>query len=106
MPSIQSLYNSVDHDKIVFIMLSIDVPENHDKVVNYINDKSFTFPAYTKNGSMPEQLNVPLIPTTFVIGKDGKIKSKKEGTSNYDTDKFRDFLNKLVEETPENTEGK
>jgi thiol-disulfide isomerase/thioredoxin len=28
MPSIQNLYNSTDHDQIIFVMLSIDAPEN------------------------------------------------------------------------------
>lgn len=101
MPSIQSLYNSVDHDKIAFLMISIDTPENFSKVTKYIADKNFSFPAFVPEGSLPVQLQVDLIPTTFIIGRDGKIKNKKTGTSNYDSDKFRDYLKQLVNETPE-----
>ena len=44
MPSIQSLYNQVDKEKIVFIMLSLDKPGDGDKIKGYIKDKEFTFP--------------------------------------------------------------
>lgn len=98
MPSIQNLYNSTDHDQVVFVMLSIDAPENQPKVVKYVNDKEFTFPVYVPAGPLTRQLDVPSIPTTFIISKDGKIKSKKVGTANYDTDKFKKFLQDLVAE--------
>jgi hypothetical protein len=77
-------------------MLSLDTDENKGKVVKYIQDKEFTFPVYQPSGSLPEQLHVPSIPTTFVVGKDGKIKSKKIGTANYDTEKFKSFLEGLL----------
>lgn len=96
MPSIHSLYESVDRDKIVFIMLSLDAPESQSKISKYIDKKNFTFPVYVPNESLPKQLNVPSIPTTFVIGKDGEIKSKKVGTANYDTKEFKEFLESLA----------
>lgn len=97
MPSIQSLYNSIDNkNKIVFVMLSIDRDTNLDKVVKYINDKSFTFPSYMPTGSLPAQLQqVNSIPTTFIIGADGKIDSKHVGAANYDTNKFKKRLEEL-----------
>jgi thiol-disulfide isomerase/thioredoxin len=96
MPSIQALYDKVDHDSIVFIMLSLDKDEHRDKVVKYVQEKGFTFPVYQPSGYLPEQLHVPSIPTTFIIGRDGKIKSKKIGTANYDTEKFKKFLEGLM----------
>jgi len=98
MPSIQNLYHASDTSKIKFVMLSLDIPENRQKVVNYISDKKFDFPVYMVNGPVPSQLKVPSIPTTFVIGRDGKVKSKKVGVANYDTDKFKKFLIDLTKE--------
>jgi peroxiredoxin len=46
------------------------------------------------SGHLAEQLQVPSIPTTFVISKDGKIVMKEVGTRNYDTNKMIDFLRK------------
>lgn len=96
MPSIQELYNKVDHDNIVFIMLSLDEDKNIDKVEKYITDKRFTFPVYMPAGYLPKPLQVTSIPTTLVIGKDGKIKMKKTGIASYNTAKFEKFITDLT----------
>ena len=95
MPSIQALYEATDSTKVAFIMLSLDNEESHQKVVSYITDKKFTFPVYETLGYLPKQLRVNSIPTTFIVGKDGKVKSKKVGAANYATDEFRQFLEEL-----------
>jgi thiol-disulfide isomerase/thioredoxin len=101
MPAIQQVYDSVRGDDVVFIMLSLDVAENQSKVARYVKDRDFTFPVYQAAGELPNQLRVPSIPTTFVIGKDGKIRMKKVGTANYATDNFLKFLKNLAaEEVP------
>lgn len=96
MPSIHDLYSKVDHEKIVFILLSLDTEDNRHKVTKYLSDKGFSFPVYTTDGSLPKQLQVSTIPTTFVVGSDGKIKLKKVGTANYATTEFQQFLQGLV----------
>jgi thiol-disulfide isomerase/thioredoxin len=93
MPSIQSLYNKVSKDKIVFVMLNWF--EEPGKVSKFVRKKEFTFPVYHVNGDVPPQLNVASIPTTLVISPDGKIVTKKTGTANYDTDKFKEFLESM-----------
>lgn len=93
MPSIQNLYDKVNKDKVVFVML--DWFEDAKKTSKYIDGKKFTFPVYIVNGDVPEQLNVSSIPTTFVISPSGEIATKKTGTTNYDTEKFKDFLEDL-----------
>ncbi len=92
MADIQKLYSRIDNDKITFVMLSIDEDKNKAKVDSYIHNKSFTFPVFMPSGYLSEQLNVPSIPTTFIISKDGKIILKEVGTKNYNTDKFKKFL--------------
>lgn len=96
MPSIQELYDSVDHNKVAFVMLSIDNPEQQAKVERYIKDKQFSFPVYMPSSELPKLLKVRSIPTTFVIGVDGKVKLKHAGTANYATKDFREFLNDLA----------
>jgi thiol-disulfide isomerase/thioredoxin len=93
MPSIQNLYNKVNKDKVVFIML--DWFEEPGKVSKFITEKEYKFPVYLTNGDVTSQLNVPSIPTTFVINPEGKIVTKKSGTANYDTDKFKTFLESI-----------
>jgi thiol-disulfide isomerase/thioredoxin len=97
MPSIQELYNQVDHDKFAFVMLSIDREKDFAKVKKYVQDKSYSFPVFTPSGYLTEQLNVPSIPTTFVISKEGKIAMKEVGMKNYNTSKFKKFLEGLAQ---------
>ncbi|MBL7852726.1 MAG: TlpA family protein disulfide reductase [Cyclobacteriaceae bacterium] len=95
MPGIQGLYEKVDKDKVVFIMLSLDKDADQPKVASYLKNKSFTFNAYMPSGYLPEQLQVPSIPTTFVISAEGKIVKKEVGAMQYDTPDFLRFLGKL-----------
>jgi thiol-disulfide isomerase/thioredoxin len=73
MPGIQKLYNKVKDDRIVFLMLSIDKDGAAQKIKTYVRKNKYTFPVYTPSGYLTDQLNVPSIPTTFVISKEGKI---------------------------------
>ena len=92
MADIQKLYNNVDKEKVAFVMLSVDEDRNSAKVGSYIYNKAFTFPVFMPSGYLPEQLQVPSIPTTFVISKDGNVIAKEVGSKNYNTDKFKKFL--------------
>lgn len=94
MPSIQKLYEAVGSDSIQFVMLSIDREEDISKVNQYVTAKNFTFPVFIAGG-LPEQLQVKIIPSTFVISPDGTIAYKKSGLADYDTNKFRKFLHKI-----------
>ena len=95
MPSIQRLYDQVDHNKIVFIVLSIDQKDPYNKVNNFIKEKGFSFPVYLPAGPLPSQLNVSSIPTTFIIDPNGRISSKEVGATNFDTGKFKNYLESL-----------
>lgn len=95
MPSIQKLYNSTDKESIEFVMLSIDDKANPEKVSKYITSKKFSFPVFIA-GELPSQLNVTVIPATFVIAPDGKLVYKKTGMANYNSEKFKKFLHGIT----------
>lgn len=97
MPSIQKLYESVGSDSIQFVMLSIDREDDLEKVKQYVTSKGFTFPVFMAGG-LPEQLQVKIIPSTFVISPAGEIVYEKSGLADYDTNKFRKFLHKVSRE--------
>jgi thiol-disulfide isomerase/thioredoxin len=96
MPAIQSLYEKVNKENIQFVILSIDNPDQQKRIRNYVKSQNFTFPIYVPSGFLPKQLSVPSIPTTFVVNKDGKIVVKKVGMTNFDTPKFKAYLEKLA----------
>jgi len=97
MPSIQKMYDKVDKEKIVFIMLAVDERKDFEKVVKFINEKEYTFPVYVPHEFLPDHLMVRVIPTTFVIDPKGKIATKETGAANYDTNEFKSFLEGLTE---------
>lgn len=95
MPSIQNLYDSVDKEKVVFIVLSLDQKDPHNKVSKFIQEKQYSFPVYLPGSSLPDQLQVRSIPTTFIVDPQGRIVQKETGATNFGTDKFRKFLESL-----------
>jgi thiol-disulfide isomerase/thioredoxin len=95
MASIQKLYDRVDNKKIQFVMLSLDRDSQLEKVKAYMVNHSFSFPVYMPSGYLSDQLQVTSIPTTFVITKDGIIDLKEVGMKNYNTSKFKGYLEEL-----------
>lgn len=96
MPNIQALYEQYkDHDAIKFVMVSLD--EDPQKARQFLIDKNFTFDAYRLGGLRPEVFQSSIIPTTYVISKDGRLVSEKQGMANYNTTAFKNFLNTLLD---------
>jgi thiol-disulfide isomerase/thioredoxin len=95
MPNINALYKDVRQKDIVFVMLSLD--DDPEKAKKFIERKGFDFPAYTPAGNIPAVYRSGSIPTTHVISPEGMIVFTKKGTANYDTRKFRRFLEGLRE---------
>jgi thiol-disulfide isomerase/thioredoxin len=92
MPTIQALYDDIQKDSIVFVMLSLDKDSAKEKIVKYIKNSAYTFPVYQPSGYLTQQLGVPSIPTTFVVSKEGKIVANEVGTTNFNTAKFKRFM--------------
>src|SRR6187551_3143059 len=53
MPSIQKLYDRVNHDEIIFVILSLDENKNHDKILKFISDRDLTLPVYQPASALP-----------------------------------------------------
>jgi thiol-disulfide isomerase/thioredoxin len=97
MPGIQNLYEDyADNEEITFVMVSLD--RESEKAYKFISKKDYTFPVYKPDmtSGIPAMYNSPSIPTTFVLNREGKIDTKKVGMANYDSKKFRNYLDKLL----------
>ena len=94
MPNIHSLYQEVDVEDIAFVMLNVD--QDINKAVEFINEHQYTFPVYRIFGRLPQAFHTNTIPTTFVISPEGKIVSRHTGMANYNIQKFKDFLDNLA----------
>lgn len=99
MPSIQKMYDQIDKHEIQVVMLSIDDLKQTEKVKKYVSDKNFTFPVYTLSdefNTLPQQLQVPSIPVTYIIDKNGVIVKEDIGMQNYNTSKIKNYLAGLI----------
>ena len=91
MPYIQSLYGKVkDNPDVEFLMVAID--EDFAKSKNFIQDKGYTFPVFHADEGLNPSIYTKAIPTTVVVSPEGKVIYYLNGTNNFDTDQFRDFL--------------
>ena len=97
MPGIQSVYDDYSsNNEIAFVMISLD--EDISKARQFLADRDYSFTGYRLNGIRPELFRSEIIPSTYVISKEGKLAAKKEGMANYNTSRFRDFLDDLLQE--------
>lgn len=94
MPSIQGLYDQVDKENVVFVMVSLD--DTMVKAQKFIDRKEYDFPVYMATKGIPDIYRTGSIPTTHIISPEGKIIYTKKGTANYNTKSFRNFLEKQV----------
>ena len=93
MPSINSLYNKMKDENVVFIMLSMD--RDFEKAIAYNEEEGFDFDVYAPTGDIPEMYYSQGIPTTFVISAKGELALKHVGMADYDQPEFVDFLTGL-----------
>lgn len=90
MPTIQNLYETVDKDRVAFIMLSMD--QEFEKAIEYREKYEYDFEIYRLTGSMPAMYHTKLIPTTFVIDSGGNLVLQHDGLGEFDTPEFKEFL--------------
>jgi thiol-disulfide isomerase/thioredoxin len=96
MPTIETLYRKVQHNDIQFIMLSVDEDADQHKVRRFIEKNNYSFPVYMPSGNLPPLLQVPSIPTTFIVDKRGNIVRKKVGMNDFSTTEYVRLLNELA----------
>lgn len=94
MPYIQSLYEDVASEDIVFVMISLD--ESAETALRFVERRNFSFPVYRPTAALPEPYSSRTIPTTYVISADEKVATVHTGMANVDTPEFRAFLRSLT----------
>jgi thiol-disulfide isomerase/thioredoxin len=99
MPTIEQVYQETKGKDVVFIILSLDQGATAEKKVrDYIAKSKYTFPVYILKATTTQLGSVRSIPTTYVISKRGMITRTEIGMTNFNTDRFKKFLQKLASE--------
>lgn len=94
MPMINNLYTDYK-DKLIFLFVTTDEKE---KIEKFYAKNDYNFPTYHQLSAPPEQLEVSTIPTTYILDKEGKLALSEYGAANWNSDKVRSLLDKLISE--------
>jgi len=92
MPSLEALYKDYK-DNIAFVFVAQD---NVNNVTGYMSKNNFSFPVYYSNSITPSELTSEVIPTTYILTKEGKISIAETGAKNWNGKTTRELLDKLL----------
>lgn len=92
MPSMQGLYDDYK-DKLTFMFVTSD---QREKVAAFIQKNTYDFPVYYPLSEEPKMLRSKVLPTTFIINKEGRIVVAETGAADWNSKKTRAVLNDLL----------
>ncbi|UOB18298.1 TlpA family protein disulfide reductase [Abyssalbus ytuae] len=92
MPSLQTLYNDYG-DKMEFLFVTNDKEE---AIVKFLDKNEYNLPVYHSITRVPDDFDTSGIPATFLISKEGDIVVSKVGAADWNSEKFRETLNDLL----------
>ena len=74
LPELEALHQRFAARGLTVLGISVDGPRNFAKVPQFVNKLSLHYPiALDEDGSMQERYQVAAMPTTIVIGRDGRM---------------------------------
>lgn len=96
-PSIETLYSKFKNNPHVFF-LTINEDSEISAGKAYLSEERFTIPFYQSSDNVPAEIFAGSLPTTIVLDKNGEIRFRHEGFSNYASDKFVKQMEELIKE--------
>tara|TARA_R110001583_G_scaffold150071_2_gene302135 strand:+ start:496 stop:1059 length:564 start_codon:yes stop_codon:yes gene_type:complete len=92
MPSIQALYNDY-HDKVEFVFVTTDT---YSEIDVFLKKHHYSFKVYRPLSNDAGLFDVPSIPRTFLIDKQGNIVIDESGAANWNSVKVRATIDALL----------
>ncbi|MFT0716620.1 TlpA family protein disulfide reductase [Flagellimonas lutimaris] len=94
LPGFADLYKDYG-DKVNFAFVANDEKQ---KVETFLKKKGYDLPVYFQVSATPKELESGSIPVTYILDKQGNIVVDKTGAANWNSDKTRALLDKLIAE--------
>lgn len=94
MPSFQKLYDSYG-DNVDFYFVTSETPE---KINKFMKKNGYKLPIYIQEYKSPIQLESNVLPTTYVMSKNGEIVIEETGVADWNSKKMRVLLDNLLSE--------
>jgi thiol-disulfide isomerase/thioredoxin len=97
MPTIEKLHNNLqEHQNIRFLMLTVD--EEPERAVRFMEGRGFSMPYHFPLSQLPHALRGSVLPTTWVISREGQVVYRREGIADYSNRNFRNWMIGLSEQ--------
>ena len=97
MPSIQALHNDFAASGLKVVAVSVDDPGFEQRVREYVTRKGLTFEILSEgSGKIEATYQARGIPATYLIGRDGLIRKRVAGASNWNSPANRALIAQLL----------
>lgn len=94
LASIEALRDSLrDEPGVRFLMIA---PERERSVRRFLERHPYDLPFYLEAQRMPASYGLRALPTTFIIGRDGRVAFTHRGAADWDSAPARTFLRTLA----------
>lgn len=94
MPSMNKMYNKFKDDQ-AFVFIFVDADSDLLKSAKFMEKRNYHLPLYRAASAIPEMIFSGSLPTTVVFDKQGRISYHESGATNYNDNRFIDFMTKL-----------
>ena len=99
MPAIEKLHQALGPKGLKIVAVSMDDPGFEDKIRAFVKEFGLTFQIlYDPSGKITNDYQTTGVPETFVIARDGVIRKKVIGASDWDSPSNRALIAQLLAE--------
>jgi len=98
MPQIEALWKEYRNQGLIVLAVNVD-RGNRDGVVDFVHSLHLTFPVlFDTDGSVRNRYEVRALPTSYLIGRDGKIIGRIIGERDWSSPKAQAMMTALTEQ--------
>jgi thiol-disulfide isomerase/thioredoxin len=99
MPALEQLHQTFQRQDL--IILAINLKEGAEQVKTFFQTRTFSFPALLdQNGSVFRDYSVAGMPTTYLIGRDGKLLARGVGARDWTRPEGQELIRNLIKKAP------
>ena len=99
MPSIEALHDDFGRRGLRVVAVSVDDPGMEQAIADFVRERELTFEIlYAPDGALQRAYQTSGVPETFVIGRDGVIRKRVIGATNWSSMANRELVAALLDE--------
>ena len=92
-PTVQKLYD-LKKDKLEFVLIAMQ--DQEEDVKNFLKENNYTVPVYIAESPLDPKVLPVAFPTTYLIGKDGRILKKEDSSMDWSKNSVLEFIDNVT----------